>query len=63
MPDFSIKIVPPQAGHGHSAVAGSAGLGKEARMNLPNITEGNWTWRFRDEALTAELARTTQRFD
>jgi 4-alpha-glucanotransferase len=31
------------------------GLGTEARMNLPNSMEGNWTWRFRDEALTDEL--------
>jgi 4-alpha-glucanotransferase len=22
------------------------GLGTEARMNLPNSTTGNWTWRF-----------------
>jgi 4-alpha-glucanotransferase len=22
------------------------GLGTEARMNLPNSTEGNWAWRF-----------------
>ena len=28
------------------------GLGTEARMNLPNSTEGNWTWRFKQEALT-----------
>ena len=28
------------------------GLGPEARMNLPNSTEGNWSWRFRQNALT-----------
>jgi 4-alpha-glucanotransferase len=32
------------------------GLGNEARMNLPNSTEGNWSWRFNAEALTDELA-------
>jgi len=32
------------------------GLGKEARMNLPNSTAGNWSWRFRSEALTEEIA-------
>jgi len=32
------------------------GLGTEARMNLPNSTEGNWAWRFRKGALTANLA-------
>ena len=28
------------------------GLGNEARMNLPNSTQGNWTWRFDEQALT-----------
>jgi len=28
------------------------GLGSEARMNLPNSSEGNWSWRFRANALT-----------
>lgn len=28
------------------------GLGSEARMNLPNSAEGNWTWRFAEHALT-----------
>jgi 4-alpha-glucanotransferase len=32
------------------------GLGNEARMNLPNSTEGNWSWRFEKGALNAELA-------
>jgi 4-alpha-glucanotransferase len=32
------------------------GLGTEARMNLPNSTEGNWAWRFQPRALTDELA-------
>ena len=33
------------------------GLGNEARMNLPNSTEGNWAWRFEPDALTDELAQ------
>ena len=32
------------------------GLGTEARMNVPASTEGNWAWRFREGALTEELA-------
>jgi len=28
------------------------GLGTEARMNLPNSTEGNWAWRYRSGSLT-----------
>jgi 4-alpha-glucanotransferase len=32
------------------------GLGTEARMNLPNTTEGNWSWRFKTDALTADIA-------
>jgi 4-alpha-glucanotransferase len=28
------------------------GLGTEARMNLPNSTKGNWTWRFKEGDLT-----------
>lgn len=31
------------------------GLGNEARMNLPNSTTGNWSWRYRKGALTEEL--------
>ncbi|HWT01078.1 MAG TPA: 4-alpha-glucanotransferase [Pyrinomonadaceae bacterium] len=31
------------------------GLGTEARMNLPNSTSGNWAWRYKAGALTAEL--------
>ncbi len=30
------------------------GLGIEARMNLPNSTEGNWGWRFKHDALTED---------
>jgi 4-alpha-glucanotransferase len=34
------------------------GLGTAARMNLPNSTKGNWTWRFESGALTdAEAVR------
>jgi 4-alpha-glucanotransferase len=29
------------------------GLGNEARMNLPNSTQGNWAWRFNEGAVTA----------
>ena len=32
------------------------GLGTEARMNLPNSTEGNWAWRVKPQALTDEVA-------
>jgi 4-alpha-glucanotransferase len=32
------------------------GLGTEARMNLPNSTEGNWSWRYRSGSLTDEIA-------
>src|SRR5262249_17329721 len=32
------------------------GLGTEARMNLPNSTEGNWAWRYESGALTDALA-------
>ncbi|HKV35278.1 MAG TPA: 4-alpha-glucanotransferase [Pyrinomonadaceae bacterium] len=32
------------------------GLGTEARMNLPNSTEGNWSWRYRAGALTDDIA-------
>ncbi|MBW4560333.1 MAG: 4-alpha-glucanotransferase [Mojavia pulchra JT2-VF2] len=31
------------------------GLGAEARMNFPSIAEGNWEWRYSEEALTKEL--------
>lgn len=33
------------------------GLGNEARMNLPNSTEGNWAWRFEPGGLTNDLAQ------
>ena len=32
------------------------GHGTEARMNLPNTTSGNWSWRFAGAAPTEELA-------
>ena len=31
------------------------GLGTEARMNLPNSTEGNWAWRYKSDALTDKI--------
>jgi 4-alpha-glucanotransferase len=33
------------------------GAGNEGRMNLPNSTEGNWSWRFAAGGLTDELAQ------
>jgi 4-alpha-glucanotransferase len=33
------------------------GLGTEARMNLPNSTEGNWAWRFKADGLTEEVGK------
>jgi 4-alpha-glucanotransferase len=32
-------------------------LGAEARMNLPGIAKGNWGWRLKDGAFTAEIAQ------
>lgn len=32
-------------------------LGSEARMNVPSIAFGNWTWRLRGDELTQELSR------
>jgi 4-alpha-glucanotransferase len=32
------------------------GVGSEGRMNLPNSTEGNWSWRFAAGALTTDYA-------
>jgi 4-alpha-glucanotransferase len=32
------------------------GLGTEARMNLPNSTEGNWVWRYEPGVLTDKIA-------
>jgi 4-alpha-glucanotransferase len=31
------------------------GLGSEARMNTPSLSDGNWGWRFRADALTPQL--------
>jgi 4-alpha-glucanotransferase len=31
------------------------GLGNDARMNLPNSTTGNWSWRYTSNTLTNEL--------
>lgn len=31
------------------------GLGTQARMNLPGTAEGNWSWRFQWEQLTAQM--------
>ncbi len=32
------------------------GLGSEARMNTPSLSNGNWGWRFSPDALTGQLA-------
>jgi 4-alpha-glucanotransferase len=32
------------------------GFGSEARMNLPGTITGNWTWRYRPDALTKEIS-------
>ena len=32
------------------------GLGTEARMNLPNSTAGNWSWRFDPDALNQDIS-------
>lgn len=48
----------------HSSVANQAivplqdvlGLGSDARMNTPSVAEGNWSWRYRQEALTGEYS-------
>lgn len=39
------------------------GVGSEARMNLPNSTEGNWKWRFKSGALTDDLAKKLKRLN
>jgi len=31
------------------------GLGSEARMNVPSLSEGNWLWRFKWEQLTEKM--------
>jgi 4-alpha-glucanotransferase len=37
------------------------GLGSAARMNRPGVTEGNWSWRLEQGALTPALARRLRR--
>jgi 4-alpha-glucanotransferase len=32
------------------------GLGSETRMNVPSAAEGNWSWRFEQPQLTADVA-------
>ena len=31
------------------------GLGSEAKMNTPGANEGNWSWRYQNDALTSKL--------
>ena len=33
------------------------GLGDEARMNVPGVADGNWSWRAGDAAVAAAGAR------
>jgi 4-alpha-glucanotransferase len=37
------------------------GLGSDARMNRPGVTNGNWRWRLDRGALTPDLARRLRR--
>jgi 4-alpha-glucanotransferase len=37
------------------------GLGSEARMNRPGVTQGNWGWRLKNGALTPALAQRLRR--
>ena len=32
-------------------------IGKEGRMNTPGVAAGNWSWRFREGALTKKHAK------
>ena len=32
------------------------GIGTEGRMNVPSAATGNWSWRFEQRMLTAEVA-------
>ena len=36
------------------------GLGDEARMNVPGVADGNWTWQAAEEAILRAEARTAQ---
>jgi 4-alpha-glucanotransferase len=36
------------------------GLGTKARMNMPGTAEGNWSWRFTWQQLSAEAERRLQ---
>jgi 4-alpha-glucanotransferase len=38
------------------------GLGSDARMNTPSVAEGNWSWRYRQEALTGEYSDRSKPF-
>jgi 4-alpha-glucanotransferase len=33
------------------------GLGSEARMNVPSLSDGNWTWRLAPGAVTTDLSK------
>lgn len=38
------------------------GLGSQARMNVPGVAEGNWTWRMKPGANTPNLAKVIRRY-
>ncbi len=54
--DFIRAVLASVANTGIIPLQDLLGLGTEARMNLPNSTEGNWAWRYDSEALTDEIA-------
>ncbi len=35
-------------------------LGSEARMNIPGISDDNWTWKFQWELITESIANKTR---
>ncbi|MBY0459097.1 MAG: 4-alpha-glucanotransferase, partial [Gemmataceae bacterium] len=43
------------------------GLGREARMNVPGVADGNWRWRFRADqfrdSVIERLAEWTERYN
>lgn len=39
------------------------GLGSEARINTPNTTRANWSWRYADGSLNGRTCRAIETFD
>ena len=54
--DFIRAVLASVAGTTIIPLQDVLGLGSEGRMNTPNTTNGNWSWRFADGSLTAEHA-------